>query len=103
MIILEEIRNNNHGCTGSRIEIEPINDTEGIIIGGSSCSSCWQVGHDDSSSPIEIGTRVRIPAGMNWLEACRDCTDHRMVQTGISSIYCSRISPDELEIIKETT
>jgi len=101
MVILEKIENNNHGCTGSRVEIEPINDTEGIIVGGSSCSSCWQVGHEDSSSPIMIGTRVRIPDDMNWLEAQRDCTDHRMVRTDMSSVYCSRISPDELEILKK--
>jgi hypothetical protein len=99
MVILEHIENNSHGCRGSRVEIDPINETEGVVVGGSQCSSCWQVGHDDSSSPIEIGSRVRIPVGMNWLEAQRDCTDHRMVQADVSNIYCSRITPDELDIV----
>jgi hypothetical protein len=99
MVILEKILNNNHGCAGSRVEIEPTSDTEGIVVGGSQCSQCWQVGHDDSSSPIAIGTRVRIPDGMNWLEAQRDCTDHRLAQVDVSNIYCSLITPDELEIM----
>lgn len=55
------IPGNNHGCSGDWVKIVSFNDTIGIVINGGSCSSCWQVGHDDNSSPVPIGTIVELP------------------------------------------
>jgi hypothetical protein len=55
---------NNHGCLGFSVEIEPTSETEGVVVGGYSCNSCWQVGHDDSEPWPPVGTRVRLPETM---------------------------------------
>jgi ferredoxin len=60
-IYLEETPLNNHGCTGFYVEIKPTSDREGIVMKGVSCSSCWQMGHDNGDSPIAVGTKVRLP------------------------------------------
>ena len=39
----------------------PTSDKEGIIVGGRSCSSCWQVGHDVDCIPFPVGTIVYLP------------------------------------------
>lgn len=63
VISLWETPGNNHGCRGFTVSVwVPTWDSEeGIIMGGESCASCWQRGHDDSSSPIPVGTRVSLP------------------------------------------
>ncbi len=68
-IRLSETGSNNHGCSGEHVVIFPTSDTEGIVVNGGSCSSCWQTGCDDSNSPIEIGSLVQLP------ESFRDNVD----------------------------
>jgi len=69
-IALYETPTNNHGCRGFDVRIEPITATTGKVISGSGCSSCWQVGHDNPASPIEVGTIVSLPDWCaNWEEA----------------------------------
>jgi hypothetical protein len=63
---LYETPNNNHGCRGFDVEIETIDDRTGKIVDGNSCYSCWQVGHNNSNSPIDIGTIVELPDGETW-------------------------------------
>jgi hypothetical protein len=62
---------NNHGCRGFTVNIVPLDERYGMVISGESCSSCWQVGHDDSSSPIPAGTIVKTPAKFRRIEAWR--------------------------------
>jgi hypothetical protein len=61
------IPENNHGCTGFYVEIKATSPNEGIVVSGSSCSSCWQVGHSDSTPPVKVGSLVRLPKGYCWL------------------------------------
>jgi len=60
-LVLHETPVNNHGCRGFEVKIIPLTDDLGLIAAGESCSSCWQVGHDDAASPIAPGTVVRLP------------------------------------------
>jgi len=57
---------NNHSCTGSYVEVEATSSTEGTVVAGNSCSSCWQVGHDRSGSPVPIGAQVELPEEYCW-------------------------------------
>ena len=61
LVSLYETPVNNHGCRGFSVDLRIIDDRTAEVVSGSSCSSCWQVGHDSSDSPIEIGTIVRLP------------------------------------------
>lgn len=63
---------NNHGCCGFGVSIRITSDRTGTVIAGYGCSSCWQVGHDDDSSPIEVGTTVKLPESCaSWDEASK--------------------------------
>lgn len=69
-VSLYETPLNNHGCKGSIVTLVIINKRTALVSSGSSCSSCWQVGHDNADSPIEIGTIVTLPAWCDsWGEA----------------------------------
>lgn len=67
---LYETGMNNHGCSGSEITVLPLNDEVGVVVSGQSCSSCWQVGHDNSDSPLEIGSVVELPlwSALDWAD-----------------------------------
>lgn len=72
VISLCETPVNNHGCRGFGVSIRVVNDRTGTVVAGYGCSSCWQVGHDDASSPIEVGTTVKLPEWCaSWDEAKR--------------------------------
>lgn len=60
-VVLGTTPGNSHGCTGFVVEVLPLTDEIGIVVGGESCSSCWQVGHDRKGSPIRLGSIVRLP------------------------------------------
>jgi len=88
---------NNHGCSGFEVTIEIDNpfDRIGVVVDGHSCSSCWQVGHDDSSPAIPVGTLVKLPDGLtNWQSATE--FDDRFVQGDISNSGKSKVSPFDL-------
>lgn len=65
---LMETPPNNHGCRGFEVTVAPLTGDYGLVIGGSSCSSCWQVGHDSPESPIPVGTLVALPTWDELLE-----------------------------------
>lgn len=65
-VSLYETPSNNHGCCGFRVELAIIDGRTARVVNGSSCSSCWQVGHDNADSPIDIGTIVRLP---DWCDS----------------------------------
>lgn len=52
---------NNHGCRGYEVKVLTVTETIGVVVGGESCSSCWQVGHDDGDSPVAGGSVVELP------------------------------------------
>lgn len=89
--------NNNHGCRGFRVTVLPISDKEGKAIGGSSCSSCWQVGHSYNESPVQEGKLVRLPAGYTWEQAEKE--DKNFLRTDISLAGASMVRPSELQIM----
>ena len=64
---------NNHGCRGYElaVEVDTANPQTGVVLSGSGCASCWQVGHDDSSSPIPVGQKVTVsrPTPKGWAQA----------------------------------
>ena len=95
-ILLYEIPNNNHGCSGFQIEIIPINEKIGKVIAGHSCGSCWQVGHSTSESPIPIGSIVSLPKNFGWKRASQiDKTFH---QIDDSIAERTKISPFQVDI-----
>jgi hypothetical protein len=63
---------NNHGCRGYEVTVLPITGRLGLVIKGESCSSCWQTGCDDASSPVHLGTVVELPpwANLGWSDEC---------------------------------
>lgn len=86
---------NNHGCRGFSVEVKATSPTEGIVVVGGSCSSCHQVGHDDSESPIPIGTAVRLPANFCWLCASESDPDF-MAARDVSPNGRTMVEPDQL-------
>ena len=68
LVKLYETPVNNHGCSGYEVTVQPVSEDTGIVVDGRSCSSCWQVGHDDNASPIQIGSIVKLPcfADLDW-------------------------------------
>jgi len=69
-VSLYETPSNNHGCNGFGVELVIIDKRTARVVSGSSCSSCWQVGHDNADSPIKIGTIVTLPDWCDsWNEA----------------------------------
>lgn len=60
-ITLFETPLNNHGCSGSWLELKILNSAEAVVIDGGSCSSCWQTGCDKNEPYFKIGSRVIIP------------------------------------------
>ena len=60
-VVLFSTPQNNHGCSGATVKVTPVNSRYGVVVDGHSCSSCWQVGHDDGESPIRIGALVKLP------------------------------------------
>lgn len=65
-ITLFETPPNNHGRRGFELVIVPITETEGFVLDGFSCNSCWQVGHDNGEPCIPIGTKVKLPNSFNF-------------------------------------
>lgn len=69
-VSLYETPSNNHGCNGFGVDLVIIDKRTARVVSGSSCSSCWQVGHDNADSPIKIGTIVTLPDWCDsWNEA----------------------------------
>lgn len=60
-ITLCEVPLNNHGCSGSWLELQILDSKEAVVVAGGSCSSCWQVGHDSNEPRFKIGTKVCLP------------------------------------------
>lgn len=98
-ISLFYIPNNNHGCFGFSVVVQPLTPTTGKIISGESCSSCWQVGHDRNESQIPIGSIVKLPDGVrNWQYASRE---GKMRQLDISLVGRTRTAPTELIMVQK--
>jgi hypothetical protein len=92
---------NNHGCSGFNVYIKATSPTEGEVIDGYSCQSCWQVGHDSSESPIPIGFRVRVPEGYCWVCASEEDIQFRSSRD-VSRNGRTVVAPSDL-IIEENT
>lgn len=95
---LYEIPANNHGCRGFSILVEAITSTRGKVIEGSSCSSCWQVGHDSSDSPIPIGSEICLPINYCWVCASEEDLNFRSSRD-ISRNGATIITPFDVEIV----
>jgi hypothetical protein len=78
------------------VEIKPINNTEGIIVNGESCSSCWQ-GH----SPIAVGTQVILPKGFDWELASKENPDY-WEPRDVSNNERTMVMPEELIIVSDS-
>ncbi len=90
---------NNHGCSGFSVTIQPRTPTTGIVLSGNSCSSCWQVGHDKNESQIPISSIIKLPRGVrNWQFASRE---RKMPQLDISNVGRTRVAPSELILLQK--
>lgn len=100
-VSLYETPVNNHGCNGFGVELVIIDERTARVVNGSSCSSCWQVGHDNADSPIDIGTIVTLPDWCDsWDEASAPHGRSHNELINDSDEYpqsdCSFVKPSEL-------
>lgn len=89
---------NNHGCSGFSVLIQPLTPTTGRIVSGDSCSSCWQEGHDKNESQIPIDSIVKLKGVRNWQYASQA---GKMRQLDISLVGRTRVAPTELIILQK--
>lgn len=102
-VCLYETPPNNHGCRGFELVVEPTSSTEGVVVDGYACSSCWQVGHDDANAwPRPLGATVRLPDGWIWETAAEPAwRSHNELVDDRDEPQpdCSALSPYSLEVI----
>ena len=68
VVELYYIQSNNHGCSGERIIIIPLNEREGVVKSCYACSRCYD------PLPFREGDIVVLPEGYDWERASRDVT-----------------------------
>ncbi len=98
MCSLEITPSNNHGCSGFSLIVEPITATTGKVVGGESCPSCWQVGHDSNEPIRPIGTIVQLPTNITWEEATEQV---EISQSDISLESQTRVTPYDVTVIAQ--
>ena len=86
---------NNHGCSGMWVEIEPTSSTEGIVVDGRSCLSCWR-----GNSPISIGALVELPEGFGWKSASQEDLDYQEPRD-VSNNERTVVTPEELVVLED--